>query len=65
MEFFEFFFSGPSWGWKLVGLLCFISTVGDALASIIKALVNRNLKRTKDVQLEATNPGATKDDVRS
>ena len=65
MEFFEFFFSGPGWGWRAFVLILCISpicnTITDIVESICKIFIKSNA--TTDEQSES-NP-ATKDDVRS
>ena len=78
MEFFEFFFSGPGWGWKVFALICFTSVVFDGISRIINAFLNHNrdkytykeiidkvLNRNKtDSNNDSEGTPATKDDVR-
>lgn len=77
MEFFDFFFSGPGWGWKVFGLMCLISVFGELILKgvnvvlkhktdkfrieIENAMMQVGKKNTKDVE----GTPATKDDVRS
>jgi hypothetical protein len=77
MEFFEFFFSGPGWGWKVFGLMCLISVFGELILKgvnvvlkqktdkfrieIENAMMQVGKKNTEDVE----GTPATKDDVRS
>lgn len=37
MVFFEFFFSGPGWGWKLFGLIVLITVIGDVINKAIES----------------------------
>lgn len=68
MEFFEFFFSGPGWGWKVLGLIFIISTIGEAISLVIKSYFESRLKIVKKEILEEVkkleNNKATIDDVR-
>ena len=70
MEFFEFFFTGPGWGWRALVLLLMVGSVTDMISSIFKS---RSLEQERDhlleivqeyIKKEKDNP-ATKDDVRS
>ena len=72
-EFFEFFFSGPGWGWKLVGLIWLISVFGEVVVKIINAILDYKVKKFKaeiiaaaqSLDSEDKNSSATADDVRS
>ena len=68
MEFFEFFFSGPGWGWKVLGLIFVISAIGEAISLVIKSYFESRLKIVKKELLEEIkkleNNKATIDDVR-
>ena len=69
MGFFEFFFTGPGWGWKVFGLLCIISTVGDIIVKVINAVFDYKVKKFKSeivahIKTEDKSSAATKDDVR-
>lgn len=76
MEFFEFFFSGPGWGWKAFALMCLISVVGDVIIKIINTTLNHkikkfeieiaeSLKHRNDNKDDDKGTPATVDDVRS
>ena len=45
MEFFEFFFSGPGWGWKVFALICLISVIGDVIIKSINMVLDHNIKK--------------------
>lgn len=45
MGFFEFFFSGPDWGWRLFGLLCLIYGIGCILTNLFELFVTYLLCR--------------------
>ena len=69
MEFFEFFFSGPGWVWKVLGLLLLIEAVGSIIIGIVKATCNYRLKKwLAEIDTENDNDdkdnSATADDVR-
>ena len=77
MEFFEFFFSGPGWGWKVFALICFTSVTFDGVSSIINAFLNHNrdkytykeiidkvLNKNKTNNDDSDESAATKEDVR-
>lgn len=72
-EFLEFFFSGPGWGWKLVGLIWLISVFGEVVVKIINAILDYKVKKFKteiiaasqSLDSEDKNSSATVDDVRS
>lgn len=73
MEFFEFFFSSPGWGWKLVGLIWLVSVFGEVVVKIINAILDYKVKKFKteivaaaqSLDSEDKNSSATVDDVRS
>lgn len=76
MQFFEFFFAGPGWGWKALGLILLVNVVFNGIAEVIKAINERTLNRELvDFVLEKCDRDsaegvwgekpATKDDVRS
>ena len=70
MEFFEFFFSGPGWGWKAFVLIWFTNVIFNGIAGIIKAVfegkTQRILAELKKITLndDKENTKATKDDFR-
>lgn len=70
MEFFEFFFSGPGWGWKAFVLIWFTNVIFNGIAEIIKAIfegkTQRILAELKEITLndDKENTKATKDDFR-
>lgn len=71
MEFFNLFFTGEGWGWRLFGLCCLVSIVIDVFAKITELILDYKAKRYK-AEIEAAmdtikdnSTGATKDDVRS
>lgn len=70
MEFFEFFFSGPGWGWKAFVLIWFTNVIFNGIASVIKAIfegkTQRILAELKEITLndDKENTKATKDDFR-
>lgn len=43
MEFFEFFFSGPDWGWKVFGLTILINAVGHYVVSLVETYLTYRL----------------------
>ena len=45
MEFFEFFFSGPGWGWKAFVLIWFTNAIFNGIAEIIKAVFEGKTQR--------------------
>ena len=71
MGFFEFFFSGPGWGWKVFALAIIINLIMNGIASIVKAVFDGKSKfiltQIKGHMDNLSNDGtpATKDDVRS
>ena len=69
MEFFEFFFSGPGWVWKLLGLFFLIEAIGSIIIGTVKVTCNYRLKKwLADIDAENDNDdkdtSATADDVR-
>lgn len=70
MEFFEFFFSGPGWGWKAFVLIWFTKVIFNGIAEIIKAVfegkIQRILAELKKITLDddKKDTKATKDDFR-
>ena len=70
MEFFEFFFSGPGWGWKAFVLIWFTNVIFNGIASVIKAIfegkTQRILAELKKIALDddKKDTKATKDDFR-
>lgn len=70
MEFFEFFFSGPGWGWKAFVLIWFTNVIFNGIAEIIKAIfegkTQRILAELKEITLDDSKEDtkATKDDFR-
>lgn len=45
MEFFEFFFSGPEWGWKAFALIWFTNVIFSGIAEVIKAIFEGKTKK--------------------
>ena len=43
MEFFEFFFTGEGWGWKLIGLTVLISIVGHYIVELLDVYLTYRL----------------------
>ena len=70
MEFFEFFFSGPGWGWKAFVLIWFTNVIFNGIAKVIKVIfegkTQRILAELKKITLndDKENTKATKDDFR-
>jgi hypothetical protein len=78
MEFFEFFFSGPGWGWKVFALICFTSVICEAICRLVNIVFEYKIKKCKE-EIKTTvesiskcsgtcdveGTPATKDDVRS
>ena len=70
MEFFEFFFSGPGWGWKAFVLIWLTNVIFNGIASVIKAIfegkTQRILAELKEITLndDEESTKATKDDFR-
>jgi hypothetical protein len=65
MDFFEFFFSGPGWGWRAFGLIVFVGAFFDGLASIISAIFEAYIKVvtnvTKNKASQKTSKSPNKD----
>lgn len=77
MEFFEFFFSGPGWGWKVFALICFTSVFCEAILKGINVVLKHKTEKfrieienamnrigKKNTKNDEGTP-ATADDVRS
>ena len=71
MEFFEFFFSGANWGWRLLGLIWLIYAAGYVVNNILDTYLAYRLgvKAVEagydlDIDNENESTPATKDDVR-
>lgn len=71
MEFFEFFFSGPGWGWKVFALIWFTNIVFSGIAEVIKAIFEGKTKKIlaeiKSLTMDEKSKEdtkATKDDFR-
>ena len=70
MGFFEFFFSGSGWGWKVFALMCFISIFVELIPRIIKIVLDYKTEKFKIEIEESTKRDlengtpATKEDVR-
>jgi hypothetical protein len=71
MEFFEFFFSGANWGWRLLGLICLIYAVGYVINNIFDTYLAYRLGvkvveagYDLDIDGEDSSTPATKDDIR-
>lgn len=52
-NFFEFFFSGPGWGWRFIGLIWLISIVGEIIVKLVKAVLNYKVDKFKAQIAEA------------
>ena len=77
MEFFEFFFSGPGWGWKVFALICLISVFCEAILKGVNVVLKHKTDKfrieienaMKQVGKKSTGNDegtpATADDVRS
>ena len=70
MSFFELFFTGPGWGWRLFGLICLVSVVIEIVPKTIDAILQYKTNKYKleigaAVKTLGETKGATKDDVRS
>jgi hypothetical protein len=76
MGFFEFFFSGPGWGWKVFALICLISVFGEVILKGINIVLEHKTNKfkieientmknigNKNTKNEESTP-ATKEDVR-
>lgn len=71
MEFFEFFFSGAEWGWRVFGLIWLIYTIGYVINNLADTYLTYRLgaKAIKEgysmgVEDDDKSAPATKDDVR-
>lgn len=70
MGFFEFFFSGPGWGWKVLALMCFTSIFVELIPRIIKIILDYKTEKFKieikgcTTQNLKNGTPATKEDVR-
>lgn len=73
MGFFEFFFSGPGWGWKVFALICFTSLFVELIPRTTNAILDYKLKKyqleldwleKEKTDIEEVGTPATKDDVR-
>lgn len=69
MEFFEFFFSGANWGWRLVGLISLIYFAGHSINVIISTYLTYRIgvkvvDAGYDLDDKNDSTPATKDDVR-
>ena len=71
MEFFEFFFSGPGWGWKAIALIWFTNVIFSGIAEVIKAIFEGKTKKIlaeiKSLTMDEKSKEdtkATKDDFR-
>ena len=60
MEFFEFFFSGPGWGWRAFALTAFVGVFFDGIASIIGAVFEAYIKIAAAVVKDKTNQKSSK-----
>ena len=75
MEFFEFFFSGPNWGWKVFALILLVHAVGDIVTSTVNCFFDYRIEKyiadnfddTDDNDTDDNNDkqSATKDDIRA
>lgn len=52
MGFFEFFFSGPGWGWKVFALICLLSVFCDAILKGISVVLEH---KTNKFRIEIEN----------
>lgn len=71
MGFFEFFFSGPGWGWKVFALIWLTNVILNGIASIVKAVYEgKTAKIVEEIKVltkkdkEEGSSAATKDDFR-
>ena len=75
MEFFEFFFSGPNWGWRLLGLIWLIYATGYVINNILDTYLayrlgvktveaGCDLEDIENIDNEDKSSPATKDDIR-
>lgn len=62
MEFFEFFFSGPGWGWKAIALILFINVIFEGITNIIHAIFEGKIKQIRaKMKTNIDNEDSTKD----
>lgn len=64
MDFFEFFFSGPNWGWKVFGLILLIASIGNAISTVVGTWMSYKVA-AKVLNESSEEGGVTADDVRS
>ena len=71
MGFFEFFFSGPGWGWKVFALIWLTNVILNGIAAIVKAVYEGKIaKIVEEIKVltkkdkEEESSAATKDDFR-
>lgn len=71
MEFFEFFFAGPGWGWRALVLVILVSIICNVFTNIFGSIQKMHSKAIMREVAEAMrelnsmeNSAATKDDVR-
>lgn len=64
MEFFEFFFSGPGWGWKAVALIWFTEVIFSGIAEVIKAIFEGKAKKILAEIKSITMDEKSKEDVK-
>lgn len=71
IEFFEFFFSGPGWGWKVFALILLTNGIFNGIAAIVKAIyegktakIVEEIKVLTEEDKEEKSSAATKDDFR-
>jgi hypothetical protein len=74
MEFFEFFFSGANWGWRLLGLIWLIYAAGYFINNILDTYLTYRLGAkavetgcdldVENIDDKDKSSPATKDDVR-
>ena len=71
MEFFEFFFSGANWGWRLLGLIWLIYAAGYVINNILDKYLAYRLGAKAveagydfDIDEEDKSTQATKDVIR-
>lgn len=65
MEFFEFFFSGPNWGWKVFALILCMSPICNTITNIVESICKIFIKTNATTDEQSGSNPATKDDVRS
>lgn len=67
MEFFEFFFSGPDWGWRAFGLIWLVYAVGHVLTNLFELFVTyllcrKAIKEGVDFEVDTDNKTSVEDD---